>query len=213
MGQGTSDPPGETIFVVDDDPSVRRSVSRLLRSAGHAAESFSSATEFLESPSRARPGCLVLDVHLPDLNGLDLQLELEAREELLPIVFITGLGDIPTSVRAMKGGAVDFLTKPFEASALLAAVSEALAKGRQARRDREEREALGERLATLTARERQVFDRVAQGRLNKQIALELGTAEKTVKVHRGRVMQKLGAGSVADLVKIAERLSRGDGAS
>ncbi len=212
MRQGASDVKGETVFVVDDDPSVRRSVSRLLRSAGHAAESFSSAAEFLQSPSRAKPGCLILDVHLPDLNGLDLQQELEVRDECLPIVFITGLGDIPTSVRAMKGGAVDFLTKPFEARVLLAAVSEALATGRQARRDREEREALGERLSTLTARERQVFDRVAQGRLNKQIALELGTAEKTVKVHRGRVMQKLGAGSVADLVKIAGRLSRGDGA-
>lgn len=197
-----------TVFIVDDDPSVRGGISRLVRSAGYATESFASANAFLQSPSRGRPGCLVLDVHLPDLNGLDLQEELAESGPPPAIVFITGLGDIPTTVRAMKGGAVDFLLKPFEAGALLSAIGEALAKDGQARREREESAALEARVATLTARERQVFDRVVQGRLNKQIALELGTAEKTVKVHRGRVMQKLGAGSVAELVKLAGRLQK-----
>ena len=196
-----------TIFIVDDDPSVRRGLSRLVRSAGYEAESFASAHEFINSAARTRPGCLVLDVHLPDLNGLELQASLATSGDASPIVFITGLGDIPTSVRAMKGGAVDFLTKPFEAQALLDAIGEALARDRRSRQERAEVGALERSMAKLTPREREVFDRVVLGLLNKQIALELGTAEKTVKVHRGRVMQKLGAKSIADLVRIAGRIA------
>jgi FixJ family two-component response regulator len=195
-----------TIFIVDDDPSVRRGLSRLVRSAGYEAEAFSSAQDFLASPWRSRLGCLILDVHLPGLSGIDLQDELSLAGDAPPIVFITGLGDIPTSVRAMKQGAVDFLTKPFEAQALLNAVGQALARGARTRGRRAQEEALKTMLATLTPREREVFDGVVRGLLNKQIALELGTAEKTIKVHRGRVMKKLGATSVAELVRMAEQI-------
>jgi FixJ family two-component response regulator len=196
-----------TVFIVDDDPSVRRGLSRLVRSAGYGVEVFSSAQDFLASTSRTKPGCLVLDIHLPGLSGMDLQAELARTGDAPPIVFITGLGDIPTSVKAMKRGAVDFLTKPFEAQALLDAVAEALEKDVRAREGRAELAVLDGRLRTLTPREREVFDRVVQGLLNKQIALHLGTAEKTIKVHRGRVMKKLGATSVAELVRMAEQVS------
>jgi FixJ family two-component response regulator len=195
-----------TVFIVDDDPSVRRGLSRLVRSAGYGVEVFSSALDFLASPSRIKPGCLVLDLHLPGLSGIDLQTELAALGDAPPIVFITGLGDIPTSVRAMKQGAVDFLTKPFEAQALLDAVAQALARGAQMHSLRAREEALSTLMGKLTPREREVFDGVVRGLLNKQIALELGTAEKTVKVHRGRVMKKLGASSVADLVRLAAEI-------
>lgn len=199
-----SDP--ATVFIVDDDPSVRRGLSRLLRSAGYEAEAFSSAQAFLASPSRTKPGCLVLDVHMPGLSGMDLQGELARTGDAAPIVFITGLGDIPTSVKAMKQGAVDFLTKPFEAQALLDAVAQALVRGAQTRNQRAQEASLMARLGTLTPREREVFDGVVRGLLNKQIALQLGTAEKTIKVHRGRVMKKLGATSVAELVRMAEQV-------
>jgi RNA polymerase sigma factor (sigma-70 family) len=196
-----------TVFIVDDDPSVRRGLSRLLRSAGYEVEAFSMAQDFLASPWRSKPGCLVLDVHLPGLSGVDLQGELTLAGDAPPIVFITGLGDIPTSVKAMKQGAVDFLTKPFEAQALLDAVDLALARGAQARSRHDQKEAIKTMLETLTPREREVFDSVVRGLLNKQIALQLGTAEKTIKVHRGRVMKKLGATSVADLVRMADQVS------
>jgi RNA polymerase sigma factor (sigma-70 family) len=199
-----------TVFIIDDDPSVRRGLSRLLRTAGHEAETFSSARDFLASPSRTKPGCLVLDVNLPGLSGIDLQSELTREGDAPPIVFITGLGDIPTSVKAMKQGAVDFLTKPFEAQALLDAVDLALARGAQARSRHDQKEAIKTMLETLTPREREVFDGVVRGLLNKQIALQLGTAEKTIKVHRGRVMKKLGAASVADLVRMAAQVSEAE---
>jgi FixJ family two-component response regulator len=207
MSLGPDEPKTATVFIVDDDLSVRRGLSRLVRSAGYEVEAFSSAQGFLASAWRAKAGCLVLDVHLPGLSGVDLQSELTRAGDAPPIVFITGLGDIPTSVRAMKQGAVDFLTKPFEAQVLLDAVAQALAKGVQTRDWRAQEEAVKALLEKLTPREREVFDGVVRGLLNKQIALELGTAEKTVKVHRGRVMKKLGATSVAELVRMAEQVS------
>jgi|WetSurMetagenome_2_1015567.scaffolds.fasta_scaffold493493_1 FixJ family two-component response regulator len=207
MSLGPDGSPTATVFIVDDDLSVRRGLSRLLRSAGYETGTFSSAQDFLASPLRTKPECLVLDVHLPGLSGVDLQAELTRAGDAPPIVFITGLGDIPTSVKAMKQGAVDFLTKPFEAQALLDAVAQALARGAQARGRKALEAALMARLGTLTPREREVFDGVVRGLLNKQIALQLGTAEKTIKVHRGRVMKKLGATSVAELVRMAEQVS------
>ena len=200
-----------TIFVVDDDESIRKGLSRLLGAQGYAVETFASADEFLAVPRKSVPGCLVLDVCMPGLSGLDLQGALGASGRALPIVFITGLGDIPTSVKAMKAGAVDFLPKPFEAGALLDAVAQALSRDALDRRGREETAALAEKLALLTPREREVLGLVAKGRLNKQIALDLGASEKTIKVHRGRVMKKLGAKSLADLVRLADRLNRPSG--
>ncbi len=200
-----------TIFVVDDDESIRKGLSRLLGAQGYAVETFASADEFLAVPRKSVPGCLVLDVCMPGLSGLDLQGALGASGRALPIVFITGLGDIPTSVKAMKAGAVDFLPKPFEAGALLDAVAQALSRDALDRRGREETAALAEKLALLTPREREVLGLVAKGRLNKQIALDLGASEKTIKVHRGRVMKKLGAKSLADLVRLADRLNRPGG--
>jgi FixJ family two-component response regulator len=202
-----------TVFVIDDDAQVRRAVGRLLTSAGHRVELFSSAIQFLENTDGDRPGCLVIDLRLPGLNGIDLFNLLRTTGKTIPMVFLTGYGDVPTSVQAMKAGAVDFLTKPVDEEDLLEAIGRALARDVQLRERRAEQEELVGRRATLTRRERQVFDLVVQGLLNKQIAGRLGTTEQTVKVHRGRVMQKMQATSIAQLVHISERLEaygRGD---
>ncbi len=195
-----------TVFVIDDDPLVRRAVGRLLTSAGHRVELFGSAIQFLESTDGDQPGCLVIDLRLPGLNGIDLFNLLHTRGKSIPMVFLTGYGDVPTSVQAMKAGAVDFLTKPVDEDELLEAIGRALVRDVQIRQGQAEQEELVGRRATLTRRERQVFDLVVQGLLNKQIAGHLGTTEQTVKVHRGRVMQKMQASSIAQLVHIAERL-------
>jgi FixJ family two-component response regulator len=194
-----------TIFVVDDDASLRKSLGRLLKSAGHLVEAFASADEFLRRDHYEGLGCLVLDVQMPGLNGIELQSALAEKEYGLPIVFVTGHGDIPMGVRAMKSGAVDFLPKPFNDDALLKAIDQALDRCRQERETRAEAADIRSRLATLTPREREVLAHVVTGKLNKQIAADLGAAEKTIKVHRGRVMQKMKVRSVAELVRIAEK--------
>jgi len=189
---------------VDDDPAVLKALTRLLVASGREVRAYSSPREFHERHDRAAPGCLVLDVAMPDWNGLDLQRALAAEGAERPVVFITGHGDIPTSVKAMKAGAVDFLTKPFDAERLLAAVDAAIEKDALARRARAERGSIEAKLATLTLRERQVLERVVAGQLNKHIAAQLGTVEKTVKVHRGRLMRKMGAVSLIELVRMAD---------
>jgi FixJ family two-component response regulator len=195
-----------TVFVVDDDASMRKSLSRLLRSAGHKVEAFASAREFLASEfQRQGPSCIVLDVRMPGLDGLDLQEELLSRDYALPIVFITGHGDVPSSVSAMKRGAVDFLEKPCDDAELLRAVTVALQKDSQARARLLEIEDIGRRLATLTPREREVLTYVISGMLNKQIAYALNITEKTVIVHRGRVLEKMAVGSVAELVQLSAK--------
>jgi FixJ family two-component response regulator len=194
------------VFVVDDDPSVLRALCRLLLAAGLEPRAFASPTAFLQAHDPATPGCLVLDVALPGLDGLELQQALSQSGGDRPIVFITGRGDILTTVRAMKGGAVDFLTKPINDTELLAAVQQAIDADRLARAARVELDALKQRLASLTPREREVLAHVVAGRLNKQIAADLGTVEKTIKVHRARIMAKMAVRSLADLVRIAERL-------
>ena len=201
--------PLPTVYVVDDDPDVLRAIGRLLESIGLRAAKFQSAHHFLEQYDRSAPGCLVLDLALPGLSGLELQRVLEQQGSLLPIVFLTGRGDIATSVQAMKHGAADFLTKPVGDTALIAAIHEALARDQALRRARLERERLAECLAALTERERQVLELIVAGRLNKQIAAELGTVEKTIKFHRANLMRKMGVRVVADLVKLAERAGVG----
>jgi FixJ family two-component response regulator len=196
----------EVVYVVDDDESVRRSLARLLRSAGLTAETFPSAQAFLDRDLPDRTACLVLDVRLPGLSGLDLQGALTQTERIVPIVFITGHGNVPMSVQAMKSGAVDFLQKPFEEDQLLAAIERALARCRAARAERTDRMVVQRRFDTLTPRERQVLGLVVVGRLNKQIAADLGAAEKTIKIHRGRVMRKMEANSVAELVRMSQRI-------
>lgn len=196
-----------TVHVVDDDASVRKSLNRLLSAAGYEVELFERAGDFVDHMHHEGPACLVLDIRLPDQSGLDLQETLSTVEERMPIVFITGHGDIPMTVKAMKAGAVDFLAKPFDESVLLNAIETAIRLDRQEFQQRRERGTAKAGVATLTKREYEVFCHVITGMLNKQIAAELGIAEKTVKVHRGRVMQKLGVVSVAELVRLAAQLS------
>ena len=192
--------------MVDDDPSVLRALSRLISAAGLEARAFPTPAAFLQAHDPATPGCLVLDLALPGLDGLELQQALAGSDCARPIVFITGRGDIPTSVRAMKGGAVDFLTKPVDDRDLLAAVHHAIEIDRVAREAQAEMGELKQRVASLTPREREVLAHVVAGRLNKQIAADLGTVEKTIKVHRARIMGKMAVRSLADLVRIGERL-------
>ena len=194
------------VFVVDDDPSMRAAVASLLRSRGQRVETFASVAEFLSSGRAGAEGCLVLDVRMPGMDGFELYDTMQAEGRDLPVVFITGFGDVETGVRAMKSGAVDFLSKPFDEGALLRAIDTAMARGAHARDQRAGRQALTAHYETLSARERQVFRRVAAGLPNKRIAAELGVSEKTVKVHRAHAMAKLHARSLADLVRTAERL-------
>ena len=199
-------PTSPTVFLVDDDPSVRRALARLIRSADYQVQTFASAREFLDrKPHATEPACLVLDVRMPGLSGIDLQHELKLTNLVLPIIFITGHGDIPTTVKAMKAGAVDFLPKPVREADLLRAIEQALARARREGAEREELEDIQRRIDNLTAREREVMSLVIKGWLNKQIAVELGTVEKTIKVHRARVMDKMQVDSVAELVRLAER--------
>ena len=195
----------ETVYLVDDDPQVLRSLARLLGSAGMQVRAFASARSFLDEVGADASGCVVLDLAMPGQDGLELQQVMFERGYGLAVVFLSGKGDVPHSVRALKRGAVDFLTKPVDGEALLAAVRDALERSRQARQARTERLEFERRLATLTPREREVLHYAVSGRLNKQIAHELGTVEKTIKVHRSRLMRKLGARSVAELARLADR--------
>jgi FixJ family two-component response regulator len=194
------------VFVVDDDASLRASLQDLLESVGLRVAACASAQEFLRRPRPEVPSCLVLDVRLPGLSGLDLQKQMAEGDRDMPIIFITGHGDIPMTVQAMKAGAVEFLTKPFRDQELLDAVHQALARARHARAQRAEMAALRRRFDTLTPRQRDVLARMVAGRLNKQIAGELGTSEATVKTHRKQVMAKMRAESLADLIRIADQL-------
>ena len=198
--------PKPIVFVIDDDRLVRESLADLLDSAGFTVQAFGSAAEFVQAQRLDVPACLILDVELPDISGLDLQAELAKSGIEMPIVFLTGHGDIPMSVRAMKAGAVEFLTKPFGKQELLVAIKDALLRDGEVRKQRSDSSELHNRLETLTPRERQVLALVVTGRLNKQIAGDLGTTEETIKVHRGRVMRKMGADSLAELVRIAGKL-------
>ncbi len=198
-------PPTPTVFVVDDYAPIRRALLRLLRAAGFAVLAFASPQEFLAEYDPRTPGCLVLDLDMPAVNGLELQRILATKGSVLPIIFLSGHGDVPKSVQAMKHGASDFLTKPVNDKDLLAAIRAAIEKDRALRRRQIELSEIRARLATLTPREREVLEHVVTGKLNKQIAGDLGTVEQTVKVHRARVMEKLKVQSVAELVRLTER--------
>ena len=201
--------PSATVYVVDDEPDMLKAVERLLGAAGFSVRTFPSPERFLAQHDDMAPGCIVLDLALPGLNGLELQQALQAQGSSLPIIFLTGRGDIAASVRAMKLGAADFLTKPVDADELIAAVDAALERNREQRADRAEKHLVASRLAALTAREREVFELIAKGRLNKQIAAECGTVEKTIKFPRANLMRKLGVRTVADLVRLAEYAGTG----
>jgi FixJ family two-component response regulator len=195
------------VFVVDDDPSIRESLSLLLSSAGYSVATFASAKEFLESEhSTSGPACLVLDVKMPGLSGLDLQQELTSMNYIIPVIFITGHGDIPMSVQAMKKGAIDFLPKPFDDNDLLDAVKEALLKDSQTRADLDDQKHILQRLDSLTTREHEILTYLITGMLNKQIAYELNISERTVKAHRKQVFDKMGVNSIAELVRLTETL-------
>ncbi len=193
-----------TVFVVDDDPSLRRALARLIQSVGLPTEAYSGAHEFLEAYDPTRPGCLVLDIRMPGQDGLDLQQSLGRRGISLPVIFITGHGDVPMSVQAMKAGAIDFLQKPFRDQDLLDALHRALARDAELRQSRAQRDLVSQRVAALTSREHEVLVLVAAGKPNKVIAAQLGITEKTVKAHRARVMEKMQANSLADLVLLAQ---------
>ena len=195
-----------TVFIIDDDPSVRRGVTRLVRAADLNAEPYPSAEGFLASGKAGEPGCIVLDVRMPEMTGPELQAELGKSEHCLPIIFLSGHADVPIAAQAMKGGAVDFLTKPVDRDDLLAAISVSLEKDAENRMRRDERADLLERVETLTPREKEVMTWVITGMLNKQIAGQLDISEETVKIHRGRVMQKLGVMSVAELVRLCGKV-------
>jgi two-component system, LuxR family, response regulator FixJ len=193
-----------TVFVVDDDLSVRRALRRLIESVGLPVETYGSAAEFLAKYERGRPGCLLLDVRMPGLGGLELQDRLIGEHKSIPIVFLTGHGDVPMTARAMKAGAIDFIPKPFNEQELLEAVTRALEYDRQQRETESHRVRVLDRVSQLTPREREVFTLVASGKMNKEIAAEFGISEKTIKVHRARVMEKMGAESLAELVLLAQ---------